>query len=276
MISQGQPPNGESQLVDQVIAEYLKAESEGRAGDREEWLSRYPGCAADLAEFLDDRDRMNRMVAPIHLTRPHSAGDMQQAGIDLPRDEADGAQTVELSPLPPKLTSTRYAPLRFHARGGMGEIWLAKDERIGRNVAIKKLRAGRENQQLRFFAEAQITGQLEHPSVVPLHDIGVDDTGQPFYVMKFIHGRRLHEAIAEFHAGKSPVDWTEDLEFRRLLEILVSVCNVVAYAHHKGVVHRDIKPDNVMLGPYGEVVVVDWGLAKVIGQPDEGAVPSCN
>ena len=117
--------------------------------------------------------------------------------------------------------------------------------------------------------EAQITGQLEHPSIVPLHDLGIDDTGQPFYVMKFIHGRRLSEVIAEFQARKSSIDWSSDLEFRKLLETLVQVCNVVAYAHNKKVLHRDIKPDNVMLGPYGETLVVDWGLAKVIGQPDE-------
>ncbi|MGD9632690.1 MAG: protein kinase [Pirellulales bacterium] len=266
MISQGQLPNGESQFIDQVIAEYLQAEAEGRVGDRQAWLDRYPSCAGELAEFLEDRERFHRIVGPIHLQRSLSDNFKQNR---LPDDDEEGAQTVELSPLPPKLSTTRYSPLRFHARGGMGEIWLAKDDRIGRTVALKKLRPGRENQQLRFFAEAQITGQLEHPSVVPLHDIGVDDAGQPFYVMKFIHGRRLREAIANFHAHKSSADWSDDLEFRRLLETLVSVCNVVAYAHHKGVVHRDIKPDNILLGPYGEVVVVDWGLAKVIGQPDE-------
>ena len=93
--------------------------------------------------------------------------------------------------------------------------------------------------------------------------------GQPFYVMKFIQGRKLKEAISDFHADKSSADWPNELSFRRLLETFVSICNVVAYAHHKGVLHRDIKPDNVMLGSYGETLVVDWGLAKLIGQPDD-------
>ncbi len=156
----------------------------------------------------------------------------------------------------------------------MGEIWLAEDTRIGRQVALKKLRAGRQERQARFLVEAQVTGQLEHPSVVPLHDLGHDENGQPFYVMKFIQGRRLTDAIADYHAKKASSDWPSDLQFRRLLETFVSVCNAVAYAHSKGVLHRDIKPDNVMLGPYGETLVVDWGLAKVLGQPDQPASTS--
>ncbi len=117
--------------------------------------------------------------------------------------------------------------------------------------------------------EAQITGQLEHPSIVPLHDLGMDANGRPFYVMKFIQGRRLTEVILDYHSIKTTADWPSDLAFRRLLEAFVSICNVIAYAHSKGVLHRDIKPDNVMLGPYGEVVVLDWGLAKVIGQAEQ-------
>ena len=150
----------------------------------------------------------------------------------------------------------------------MGEVWLAHDERIGRQVALKKLRSGRNDQQNRFLIEAQITGQLEHPSVVPLHDLGTDDAGQSFYVMKFIQGQRLCEAIADFHARKSRGDWTGDVEFVCLLQTFVSVCYAIAYAHSKGVMHRDIKPDNVMLGKFGETMILDWGLAKVIGQSE--------
>ena len=109
---------------------------------------------------------------------------------------------------------------------------------------------------------------------MPLHDLGRDENGQPFYVMKFIQGRRLTDAIADYHAKKASSDWPSDLQFRRLLETFVSVCNAVAYAHSKGVLHRDIKPDNVMLGPYGETLVVDWGLAKGLGQPDQPASTS--
>jgi serine/threonine protein kinase len=119
------------------------------------------------------------------------------------------------------------------------------------------------------MAEAQITAQLEHPSIVPLYDIGADDTGQPFYVTKFTGGNRLREVIADCHHDKTCADWPAGLAFRRLLQSFVSVCNVIALAHQKGVLHRDIKPDNIMLGPYGETLVVDWRLAKRVGRPAE-------
>ena len=269
MISQGEHPSGDVQLLDHVIAEYLRAEAAGQAGERQLWLDRYPACADGLTEFFEDRARVDRLMMPVRIERQASSRVGLSTGVFTPRKLSTDDRTVEFRPEPPSLSTTRYRPLHFHARGGMGEIWLAHDERIGRRVAIKKLRAGRDSQQARFLIEAQITGQLEHPSIVPLHDLGTDDAGQPFYVMKFIQGRKLKDAIASFHADHAAADLSDDLEFRRLLETFVSVCNVVAYAHHKGVLHRDIKPDNVMLGPYGETLVVDWGLAKLIGQPDE-------
>ena len=306
MSAQGETPIGDDSLIDVAIAEFLRAEAAGEAGERQQWLERFPDCADSLAEFFDDRDGIDRMMMPVRINLPVQVLDSQSTEIypavqvlatnwHTPHDvgvRVDPLSTEErkyatrpspqLSPQhspragdaksvpePPRLTNARYRPLRFHARGGMGEIWLAIDERIGRKVAVKKLRCGRESEHARFLVEAQITGQLEHPSIVPLHDIGLDDAGQPFYVMKYIHGRRLREAVGKYHEERHSADWPNDLEFRRLLETFVRICNVVAYAHHKGVLHRDIKPDNVMLGPYGETLVVDWGLAKVIGQPEE-------
>ena len=104
-------------------------------------------------------------------------------------------------PFKPQLRSQRYVIRQFHAKGGIGEVWLADDAEIGRQVALKRLRKQREDQQDRFLMEAQITGQLEHPGIVPVHDLGVDEEGRPFYVMSFIHGRTLKEVIEEFHAG---------------------------------------------------------------------------
>jgi tetratricopeptide (TPR) repeat protein/tRNA A-37 threonylcarbamoyl transferase component Bud32 len=269
MISQDPCPSGDEQLLDQAIAEFLRSEAAGEAGDRQQWLDRYPACAGCLAAFFDDRERVDRLMMPVRIDLQGPARGGEPTGIYPPPHSSAEADMRRFRPEPPLLSSTRYRPLSLHARGGMGEIWLAEDERIGRKVAVKKLRTGRESQQARFLIEAQITGQLEHPSVVPLHDIGLDDAGQPFYIMKFIHGRRLKDAIADFHARKNSADWSDGVEFRRLLETFVSICNVVAYAHHKGVLHRDIKPENVMLGSYGETLVVDWGLAKVVGQMDE-------
>ena len=143
---------------------------------------------------------------------------------------------------------------------------MAKDTEIGRTVALKRLRPQREELKDRFLVEAQVTGQLEHPGIVPVHDLGIDTEGRPFYVMSFIHGRTLKDAIEEYHAGSLSSREPREVQGSRLLENFVKVCQAVAYAHHRGVVHRDLKPENVMLGPFGEVLVLDWGMAKVRGQ----------
>lgn len=164
----------------------------------------------------------------------------------------------------------RYVLKGFHARGGMGEIWMAEDPAIGRSVALKRMLGQRPDQIHRFFVEAQVTGQLEHPGIVPVHELGINEQGQPFYTMKFVQGRTLQTIVEEFHAGTLD-DGARELEQLRLLQIFVSLCQTVGYAHSRGVLHRDLKPENVMLGPYGETIVLDWGIAKVIGQPGTAA-----
>ena len=161
----------------------------------------------------------------------------------------------------------RYVLKRFHAKGGMGEIWLAEDPAIGRSVALKRMLGRRADQQRRFRVEAQVTGQLEHPGIVPVHELGSNEEGLPFYAMKFVHGRTLQKVIKEYHKTKAKAG-DRDVEQFRLLQIFISLCQTVAYAHSRGVLHRDLKPENVMLGPYGETLLLDWGIAKVIGQPE--------
>jgi serine/threonine protein kinase len=142
-------------------------------------------------------------------------------------------------------------------------VSLARDEAIGREVALKQILPQHlENPTLkrRFLYEAQITGQLEHPSIVPVYTLGADDAGKPYYVMRFVKGRTLDEIIREHHASPNPI------VFRELLRRFIAVCQAVAYAHSRGVIHRDLKPANVMLGDYGETLVLDWGLAKDIKQ----------
>src|SRR5262249_17769600 len=122
----------------------------------------------------------------------------------------------------------------------------------------------------RFLQEAEITGGLEHPGIVPVYGLGCYEDGRPFYAMRFIKGDNLKEAIDRFHNqahGLQPVG----LALRQLLGRFVAVCNTVAYAHSRGILHRDLKPGNVMLGQYGETLVVDWGLAKPVGQPEVAA-----
>jgi tetratricopeptide (TPR) repeat protein len=162
----------------------------------------------------------------------------------------------------------RYVLEKFHARGGMGEVWLAKDSDIGRQVALKRMRKQMRGQQESFLWEAQVTGQLEHPGVVPVHELSRDDKGEPYYVMKFVHGQTLLMAIEEFHESAADASVPREVRHLRLLQVFLNLCQTVAYAHSRGVIHRDIKPENVMIGEYGETLVLDWGLAKLVGRPE--------
>lgn len=182
--------------------------------------------------------------------------------------------TITLPPMPSQPRSSRYKILKLHGRGGMGEIWLAEDEHIGRQVAFKCIRGDKEQALERFFAEAQVTGQLEHPGIVPVHELGQDQDGKPFYVMRMIHGRTLKDVIAECHAANKRGEADEELRWLRLLGIVISLCRTISFAHSRGVIHRDLKPDNVMVGQYGEAFVLDWGLCKLSGHPDPRATES--
>jgi serine/threonine-protein kinase len=147
----------------------------------------------------------------------------------------------------------------------MGEVIAARDEQIGRDVAIKRLKKAKPSDQAiaRFLREARIQGRLEHPSIVPVHEIGRDGFGQPFFSMKKLAGTTMQQLIA-----KSPED---EYPRQRLLRAFVEVCNAIELAHTRGVIHRDIKPANIMLGDFGEVYVIDWGVAKVSGEADISA-----
>jgi serine/threonine protein kinase len=172
-------------------------------------------------------------------------------------------------------TPGRYTRQREHARGGMGRILIAHDEQLGRDIVIKELlpdcaHASQEAQLpspfqrsspavTRFVREARVTGQLEHPAIVPVHELGRREDGTLYYTMKQIQGIRLSEAIRRADG------FEERLE---LLPHFLDLCQAVSYAHSRGVIHRDIKPGNVMVGEFGETVLLDWGLAKVLGQED--------
>jgi serine/threonine protein kinase len=169
----------------------------------------------------------------------------------------------------------RFRILRFHDRGGLGDVFIARDEELKREVALKQIQdrhAHDPQSRSRFIVEAEITGGLEHPGIIPIYSLGQYDDGRPFYAMRFIKGDNLKKAIERFHEAEGPDrdPGARSLELRKLLGRFLDVCNAVAYAHSRGVLHRDLKPGNILLGPYGETLVVDWGLAKVIGRP-EGA-----
>ncbi|APW62516.1 serine/threonine-protein kinase [Paludisphaera borealis] len=202
----------------------------------------------------------------------------------LDRTPAQGSIEAEGAPgpmeLPDSASDTRYQILRSHAKGGIGQVWVARDRELQREVALKKLQgryADRGDLRARFLLEAEITGKLEHPGIVPVYSLGKDAEGRPFYAMRLIRGDSLAVTIQRFHearkkaeaeagAGESPPTW--GIEFQAILRRFLDTCDTLAYAHSRGVIHRDLKPGNIMLGPYGETLVVDWGLAKIIDKPD--------
>ena len=170
-------------------------------------------------------------------------------------------------------TGGRFRVLRLLDRGGLGEVFVARDEEIYREVAVKQIRSDHDDQQnrARFLQEAKITGALEHPGIVPVYGLGHHDDGRPFYAMRFIRGSSLREAIAAFHEdSRLETDpGLRSLELRKLLGRFLDVCDAIAYAHSRGVLHRDLKPGNVMLGNFGETLVVDWGLAKSLKSSEQ-------
>jgi serine/threonine protein kinase len=215
-----------------------------------------PSVAEYQARFPDlDTARFAAMLASRGAGEPGSTMDTYQSG---QRQSGQGL---------------RYRILRPHAKGGLGEVFVAEDQELHREVALKEIQEERAHDAVsrgRFLLEAEITGGLEHPGIVPVYGLGQYADGRPFYAMRFIKGDNLKEAICRFHAAEHPGrdPGERSLALRQLLRRFVDVCNAVAYAHSRGVLHRDLKPGNVMVGKYGETLVVDWGLAKAIGRSE--------
>jgi serine/threonine protein kinase len=166
--------------------------------------------------------------------------------------------------LPPEfLREKKYELGNVIGEGGMGAVMNAREVTIQRNVAMKlMLESETPADVMRFIAEAKITGQLEHPNIVPVHELGVDDKEQVFYTMKYVRGTTLRHILDELFARQPTA--AKSYPLTQLLTIFQKVCDAVAFAHSKGVIHRDLKPENCMVGDFGEVLVMDWGLAKVL------------
>ncbi|MEM1228324.1 MAG: serine/threonine-protein kinase [Planctomycetota bacterium] len=210
------------------------------------------------------------------LERPR--GDGIDDGTIVPQtDDASSPLRVgEVAPLSRGPLESGTRPDRFlkgkaHARGGLGEVFVALDAELNRQVALKQIQqqfATDEFSRRRFMFEAEITGRLEHPGIVPVYGMGLDARGEPYYAMRFIQGMSLERAIQDAHGKGGPTQrlWSgaaeSYLDLRRLLSRFMDVCQTIGFAHSRNVIHRDIKPDNIMLGSYGETLVVDWGLAR--------------
>ena len=238
--------------VSELLLLWEERAEQGQPVTPEELCRDYP----DLLAELEQRIRALQALRPlVEATVVQTAPGPMSAG-------PGSGESVR-----PGQAPARYLPLRFHAAGGLGEVFVARDEELHREVALKRMkaRAAQDAKNCRrFLVEAEVTGRLEHPGVVPVYGLGHDGDGRPFYAMRFIQGETLQEEIRRFHEadrpGRDPGE--RALAFRQLLGRFVAICNAVAYAHSRKIVHRDLKPANAMLGKYGETLVVDWGLAR--------------
>jgi formylglycine-generating enzyme required for sulfatase activity len=250
---QGKLGEEEHALLEGLVNKHL----EKHGGDAEKSLAALGPIRHDLGQIAD---------ADVQASLAHVA-----ATPTGPAPEATGPY-VPPATLPPH---ARFQVLRPHAKGGLGEVYVARDEELRREVALKEIQerhAHCPESRARFLLEAQVTGGLEHPGIVPVYGLGAYSDGRPFYAMRLVKGESLKEAATRFHREKDGLSAGErTLRLRQLLGRFVAVCNAVAYAHSRSVLHRDLKPDNVMLGPYGETLVVDWGLAKVLDGADKTA-----
>lgn len=250
-------------------------------------------CNKHLERHNNDVEKSLASLSSISSLRSQlkSLGDQQidelLSSVSVARQDVDPFATVSLSS--PSSVETRFRILRPHAKGGLGEVLVAEDGELKREVALKQIQnryADDPDSRSRFVLEAELTGGLEHPGIVPVYGLGQYADGRPFYAMRFIRGDSLKDAIERFHhLGRShhrpprsgagsetqaardteKADFT-GMDFRGLLQRFIDVCNALQYAHSRGVLHRDLKPGNIMLGKFGETLVVDWGLAKAVGR----------
>jgi len=243
-------------------------------------LSSAGGVLAGLAEVGDDD--LSASLAHVGVS---NRNDDDPLAVAL-SESGDPARTLTFSGVESTSTGPRFRIVRPHAQGGLGAVFVAVDAELNREVALKQIqdqRADDPDSRSRFVLEAEITGGLEHPGIVPVYSLGHDASGRPFYAMRFIKGDSLKEATEHFHDEPGRVSAgsrsssrkartrgadAAPLAFRQLLRRFLDVCNALAYAHSRGVLHRDIKPGNIMVGQYGETLVVGRGLAKVIGTPE--------
>ncbi|HEY4157921.1 MAG TPA: serine/threonine-protein kinase, partial [Polyangiaceae bacterium] len=181
------------------------------------------------------------------------------------RQRAEASVPAEIS------VQARFERLKKLGEGGIGEVDLAVDHDISRRVAMKRLRGERQDAAslVRFAEEVRIVGQLEHPGIVPVHDVGVDEAGH-YLVMKYVEGDTLETVIDKLRNGDPETVARFSLSYR--VQVFASILEAISYAHDKGIIHRDIKPANIMIGPHGEVTVMDWGIAKYVNSHEHESV----
>jgi len=280
LVERGALTEADRAMLDGLVRRHV----EKHGGEAERSLAAVPApvALADIprrpASLERDVDESLAHLSPRGNGDPPGPGDLTRgAG---PLHEPDESLDWSFSLGQTTSGGGRFRLLRHHARGGIGVVFVALDSELHREVALKQIQpqhADDPNSRARFLIEAEVTGRLEHPGIVPVYGLGANHQGRPFYAMRFVRGQSLKEAVESFHradrqSSRDPAERT--LALRQLLGRFVDVCNAIAYAHSRGVIHRDLKPANILLGPYGETLVVDWGLAKVVGRDDPTPQPA--
>ena len=260
LLGQGAIDADDRTLLDGLVAKHLKRHGD----DVEKSLAAVPAPRSVVKGLVALGDEnVNTTLGHVG-SGSHPAVDHE--GVDAEATTSMGRATGD---------GQRFRVLRPHAHGGLGAVFVALDAELNREVALKQIldhHADDPASRTRFVIEAEITGGLEHPGIVPVYGLGTYGDGRPYYAMRFIRGDSLKDAIAAFHADPTMKDdpGRRSLALRKLLRRFVDVCNAIEYAHTRGVLHRDIKPANIIVGKYGETLVVDWGLAKAIGKAEDG------
>jgi eukaryotic-like serine/threonine-protein kinase len=267
------PENVEARTFRELLeVELAYLRRAGQAPDVEEFRARFPQLASVVSDVFERTlvalPGGESTLSPRTDTRVLESPLL--GGGPKPRDAVRPARPPIGTPTSSGL---RFEVLRSYARGGLGEVLVARDRELNREVALKQIQldyADDVEYRARFVLEAEITGRLEHPGIVPVYGLGAYPNGRPFYAMRLIRGHTMKEAIERYHATRPSLltPGEKGLQMRKLLARFIDICDALEYAHSLGIVHRDLKPANVMLGDYGETLVVDWGLAKVMGRPD--------
>jgi len=260
LVERGDLTKSRRDLLEALVDEHVRAHG-GDPARSLHALSSVGPVAEDLGKFSDP----DIQASVGHLHAPET---MDPSG-EAPETRAPTSVGE------PTSWNGRFRVVRPHASGGLGVVSVALDDELDREVALKEIKerfADDRGSQARFILEAEITGKLEHPGIIPIYGLGHDLSGRPFYAMRFIGGDSLADAIDRYHDPNGPyVDPTKkSLQLRELLGRFLDVCDALAYAHSRGVLHRDLKPGNIMLGPFGETLVVDWGLALLLDRIPEG------
>jgi len=235
----------------------------------------------ELLERWEDAHEAGLRISPEDLCRDHpdllpeirrQIGVLQTMDRQLARQDGSVAAPAKKNLSNDSFrAAAKYGDFEELGAGGLGVVYRAIDYELNRDVAVKFLRDNHQSSYFLdlFISEAEITGRLDHPGVVPVYALGRSKSGEPFYSMRLIRGESLDQAIQEYHEAQGESAGQRWIDLRDLLQRFISVCKTIAYAHTRGILHRDIKPQNVMLGKYGETLVVDWGLALPFQRQDQ-------